>query len=297
MLRNPKTITTTLEGRESFDFGGSARFACDAAMADVHAYIGEEVIAHWHPELEAFVLDEGAVLVSLPEGEVRLGPGEGYVTNAGALHAIRCATPSPCTYRSLVFDAQVVAGASGSAIDIKYVAPFVGEGRRSYVIRQGDPDADQFRSYVATAHQACAGEPEGFEFQVRDALSGLLMLLRARGGGEAFETAREARLKQTMSWVDDHLGEHLTVGQIGASVGVSARECQRMFAEGLGTTPMAYVRQRRMELAAQRLRTTDEPIGQVGLALGFDSPSYFTAQFRQVTGMTPRAYRAMLVEG
>ena len=54
---------------------------------------------------------------------------------------------------------------------------------------------------------------------------------------------------------------------------------------------MAYVRQRRLLLAARKLTLTDTPVTDIALNCGFASPSYFTRHFRLLTGTTPTQYR------
>ena len=58
-----------------------------------------------------------------------------------------------------------------------------------------------------------------------------------------------------------------------------------------GMPPFAYLRARRMERAAQLLRDTGLRVADIGLMVGYDSPSKFTAAFKDVIGQTPTAYR------
>jgi AraC-like DNA-binding protein len=62
------------------------------------------------------------------------------------------------------------------------------------------------------------------------------------------------------------------------------------------TSPLAYLRDRRMEAAIALLRTTDTPIHEIGRLCGFDSPSYFGKIFREYMSMTPKEYRTKILE-
>jgi AraC family transcriptional regulator len=46
-----------------------------------------------------------------------------------------------------------------------------------------------------------------------------------------------------------------------------------------------------MERAAELLSTTDDPISQIALDVGFSSQSHFTTVFKKFNGVTPLAYR------
>ena len=58
-----------------------------------------------------------------------------------------------------------------------------------------------------------------------------------------------------------------------------------------GMPPYAYIRAYRMEHAAALLRDTAMRVADIGLAVGYDSPSKFTAAFKAVLGATPTEYR------
>ncbi len=58
-----------------------------------------------------------------------------------------------------------------------------------------------------------------------------------------------------------------------------------------GSSPAAYVRRVRMEHAAQLLRETSMRVSDVGGAVGYESPSKFSAAFKAAWGIPPAEYR------
>jgi AraC-like DNA-binding protein len=71
----------------------------------------------------------------------------------------------------------------------------------------------------------------------------------------------------------------------------SVRTIQNLFA-GMGTTPSAYILDRRLERAAERLAA--EPwrsVTEIAFAHGFNDSAYFTRCFRQRFGTAPREWR------
>lgn len=84
-----------------------------------------------------------------------------------------------------------------------------------------------------------------------------------------------------------------TAEQAAARLAVSLRTLQRMAHRYVGVPPLAMIRRRRLQEAAQRLR--DDPGADLsGLAaeLGYADHSHLTADFRRVLGMSPSAYRS-----
>jgi AraC family transcriptional regulator, alkane utilization regulator len=63
------------------------------------------------------------------------------------------------------------------------------------------------------------------------------------------------------------------------------------FTSAVGLSPIRYRSAWRMELAAQRLEATSDPIAEVSLASGYDSEASFSRAFKRHTGEPPAAWR------
>lgn len=74
-------------------------------------------------------------------------------------------------------------------------------------------------------------------------------------------------------------------------IGISMSHLQRLFRQHTGHTLKWHIQQRRITQAAMLLRDTAMSVIDVGLTVGFASPSSFCAAFRGVTGLSPTAYR------
>jgi AraC family transcriptional regulator len=59
----------------------------------------------------------------------------------------------------------------------------------------------------------------------------------------------------------------------------------------IGISPYQYLLQQRVERAKQLLKQTNQPIVEIALDCGFSSHSHLSKQFRQLAGMTPKAFR------
>jgi len=60
----------------------------------------------------------------------------------------------------------------------------------------------------------------------------------------------------------------------------------------LGITPNEFLRNVRLKHAARLLAETGEPVNQISLMVGFQTPRYFSQCFRQMFGVTPSEYRS-----
>ena len=54
---------------------------------------------------------------------------------------------------------------------------------------------------------------------------------------------------------------------------------------------MEYVHLTRIERARDLIEHEDDLIDDIGVAVGYEDPTFFRRLFRRMTGMTPAAYR------
>lgn len=99
------------------------------------------------------------------------------------------------------------------------------------------------------------------------------------------------RLQRALQRLHEQPGEALPVETAASLCGLSPAYFSRLFRRCHGTPFRDYIRVHRLQLAAQRLADDRENLSQISYALGFASPSHFSACFRQRFGVTPRAYR------
>ena len=88
------------------------------------------------------------------------------------------------------------------------------------------------------------------------------------------------------------LPARLDVDDLAAAAGLSRAHFSREFRRAFGESPHAYLLTRRLERAAALLRTTDNSVAEICLAVGLQSVGSFTTSFKRSFGRTPTAYRA-----
>ncbi len=107
------------------------------------------------------------------------------------------------------------------------------------------------------------------------------------------DTGATSLKERIRRFVDKNLCDpELSVGVVARGVGVTPRYVQMVFAS-MGMTPMAYIRDKRLQLAAQRLRRggADCCITDLAFDLGFNDLSHFSRTFKSRYGVGPRDYR------
>jgi two-component system response regulator YesN len=93
-------------------------------------------------------------------------------------------------------------------------------------------------------------------------------------------------------YIDLHIHEDISLEQLSAITSYSKQFVCKLFKEELQLTFVEYLTIRRLEHAAQLLRTTTDPIGAIASRSGFRSSQYFSNKFKSKFGVTPVQYRS-----
>lgn len=285
--------TTDPRGRETIQHG-TALFPIAFYEDDLHTYF---VPWHWHEEFECIVAVEGQMEVRLEGTHLRLKPGEGIFINSGALHAVEAVDKQPSVLRSIVFHPKLIGGSMDSVFWQRLVQPLLREEAPRYLLLDpAVPWQRELAAEILTIWQAGTEAEEDCENFIRYRLSAVFRRLNAHSvpvsrRKSQQEHISEERMKTMLRFIGEHYPEDLTLEDIAGSVSVSGSVCLRCFRQVLGTTPIQYLKQLRIEKAAQLLLTTDQKIQQIGLQCGFSDLSYFTKTFREEKGCPPKEYR------
>lgn len=106
-----------------------------------------------------------------------------------------------------------------------------------------------------------------------------------------------ATLEPLLDWMAENCGRDLTLADIAAHAGTSARTLNRRFRDQLGTTPLQWLHRTRVHRAQHLLETTEQPVERIAVRAGFGSPTAFRDRFRRVVGISPQAYRRSFRSG
>lgn len=83
------------------------------------------------------------------------------------------------------------------------------------------------------------------------------------------------------------------VAQVCQEFGLAERALQRLVQRRIGLTPKWLIQRRRLQEAAERLRTSGTSLADVAAELGYADQPHFSRDFSAVTGMTPREFAAL----
>ena len=137
------------------------------------------------------------------------------------------------------------------------------------------------------AYEKAAGDERFGAQAMRDTLMMQILIQVGRmSAASAPEAAFDPKIAAALSYINEHLSEELTVDILAEQVYLSRYHFMRLFKAQTGSTAHAYVRQKRLLLAARLIRE-GVPVGKAAADCGFGDYSAFHRAFRESFGLSP----------
>jgi len=97
--------------------------------------------------------------------------------------------------------------------------------------------------------------------------------------------------RQVAAYVDAHLEDPITNDGLAAVARLSTGHFCRAFRQTFGTTPHAFVMQRRVDNASTMMIRSSEPLAIIAAACGFTDQAHLSRLFRRLKGDSPATWR------
>lgn len=289
MLSDALKVITDEKGKELI-VHGTPMFPLGCYEEDVNT---QPVSWHWHEDWEIIICSRGRVRVAVPAVIIDLRAGDGIFLGSNVIHEVAGDGPVG-EIRSAVFHPRFIAGMD-SVIWQKYLQP-LSDGNVFLTLSQETDWQKECLDLFLSCWQTVIQEPPGYELLSRESLARFVLSVNRYVTSSQKELSPQARrendrVKIMLRHIHAHYMESLTISQIAESASVSESECLRCFRHALHTSPGKYLKDFRLQKAAVLLSGTKERIGDIGAACGFLDAAYFTKQFREEKGCTPKEYR------
>ncbi len=134
-------------------------------------------------------------------------------------------------------------------------------------------------------------QSEGDEFRLRPRLDALAVIPQPSKAPRTQGGLPPATLRRIHEYIDSHLDRNIDLESLAATAELSLYHFARTFKQSEGTTPHEFGLERRLARARELLTTTDLPLSEIALEVGFADQSHLARRFRQMTGVPPGQFR------
>jgi AraC family transcriptional regulator len=222
-----------------------------------------------------------------------IAKGDFFLTAPGPLYEMRWKVTGPLPYQAMVVSLGLpvferamkdVFGKDAQAVSLRDISGFQDSFMASLMERllvelrlghQASPCFVQGAAQALAVHLA-----RNYTF-----VSGQMQDQRKGWGLPGFTLRRISDLMAS------NLADDFSLARLAREAEMSEFHFSRMFKRTTGRSPSQYFISLKMERARALLRQTRKSVIEIGLELGYTSPSHFAQVFRRETGSTPGAYR------
>jgi AraC family transcriptional regulator len=188
------------------------------------------------------------------------------------------------------------------AARLQACADLLANGRRVELIGRvgfADPTAARLLELLGR-EAAAAGEPAASLFleQAIDLLCIQLVRGHSSFGALAAPVPRRGladwQVKRVTAYMREHLEREIGLDELAGLVNLSRFHFCTAFRLATGRTPHGWLTAQRIARARQLLQVPEMRVTEVGLAVGYATPSAFATSFRRLVGVTPTEFRRAL---
>ena len=101
----------------------------------------------------------------------------------------------------------------------------------------------------------------------------------------------QERMTRALVHIQTHLDDSLPLDELAGVACFSAFHFHRVFKGMVGESVKEHVRRLRLERAAQRLKTSEQPVTDLAFDAGYETHESFTRAFRAMFGVSPSEFR------
>lgn len=247
-----------------------------------------------HDFWELIFCDSGSVRIYDRDKEFLLGQGHAFLHAPGNFHNVR---PEKA-------DTNVIVTGFGGILDILHNCA----GRP---LELGQPAKHFLRTILSQSRKVFASplnrvyqyevnlrdDAPGTSVQlIRSCLESLLLTLFEIEPAAQPAGSRGTVARQLISFLEENTDKRLTVQSISYRFGYSPAWLQHIFKAQTGQSIMQYFIDLKIEKAKRLIAESEYSVAEISDMLGYDTPQYFSRQFKEATNMTPSAYAASVKE-
>ncbi len=119
----------------------------------------------------------------------------------------------------------------------------------------------------------------------------LATFIYANKSDQLEETNIQLMVKRVSEYLDQNLHKKITLSQLAKVAGFSPTYFSTLFSKSTGYAPLSYFSHLKVLKACEFLDYTSAKIKDISLWLGYSDPYYFTRDFKNKMGLSPRNYR------
>jgi len=283
----------------------SANFFCEAFPLYVAEARHGAVETHRHDFFELVYVISGAGMHRIGCCTYPIHTGDVYVISPDEPHAYYPIDNGELRIVNVLFQPGILdesllnSTAQLGLARLLYVEPlFRAEARFTHRLNLDGVLAYRIEQLLAEMQAEQERRAPGYELVLRGTFCTLLVLLSrayqqqlSRDGAGAEFSRRHAVVEAAMRYIEAHHTEQVSLADVASHTAMSASRLAHLFKQHTRRSLIAYLHEYRMNRVSADLLSSDAPVSELALRLGYSDLRFFYRVFRRHRGCSPNEYR------
>ena len=253
------------------------------------------VTAHWHEEAEFTRIEKGSCTYQIHLETYEVEEGDLIFIPPAVLHAIANEKEECMQSETYVFHMDFLGAKAADICAIRYLNPLMNQKLiPPFVIKKGHPLYEKAAELFENINAEYDKKTPGYEIVIKSYLLQLVAALipycTRNTEADAILTEHAKKLKEVLSYIDAHYMEELTISELAGICFFSEYYFMRFFKKYMGMSCVQYIKNVRLERAADQFENGETNTLEAALSCGFSNLSYFHREFKKKYGMTPKRF-------
>lgn len=254
---------------------------------------------HVHNALEFIYILDGNFKIYANELNFTLSKGDLCFFRGNTVHHTYTISPDGGTYFVIKIEPSVILSLANEKYGISYMLQFMFQNENSKVVWKAD---ELYDSKIQRAVENTLNEHLSVDFGKDIAMKIyasklVLEVLRYENTNTgiidafSYDTTLTKQIYETILYINANYMNDISVLECANKLNMSYSYFSRSFKRITGKSFKEYLNETRINQAEKLMFSTDRTITDICESCGYNSVSYFIAQYRQLRGRTPKRYR------
>ncbi len=285
----PAMHETKVHGRLSFPF---------AVYGAIHSEYLRGFPLHWHDEMEIIYVKSGVMNVTVQNDDFTLCDGDMAFVQPQVIHSINHKDNLNSEYYNILFRLSLLDTGIKDVCFQKYIEPVYSQKVMipSFIKNESELH-DKLMPFIEQLVGLNPQQNDGSELIIKSCLFGIMhhicMNCAPANDEEQYKITLNSKLKKTLEYIRNNYSENITVEKAANMSNFSVSHFSKMFRQLTGSSFTRYLKNYRLEMASDRLESSENKVSEIAFECGFNNLSYFTRAFCEKYHETPSEYRKL----
>lgn len=260
--------------------------------------VEKSINAHWHDELELILVLSGQFNLKINTNSYVCSKGDIVLINSGALHYFSTYNNEFANWNSIVFNLDQLNSNILDNCSVNFITPIIkNEFELPIILSKECPCNNDLKNIILNIIDSHTSKYYGFELEIKSLIFKYFSILfknnlvTKKATRTNLNENKIEKIKSIIKYIEKNYNENLEVNVLAQMCHYNQYHFMRFFKKYSGKTCIQFIKNYRLEKAANLIINTDLSITSISLEVGFTNISYFIRSFKEKYNVTPKEFR------